>query len=246
LGRHVLVLHQTLRAQYVTATSRHAQQETALAGLAHLILWLGWLRSGECFGLRWCDFSVVEPRNGPVHDLPIGLGAVTLRLNPETKSDRSKTADVVIAYQTFSGYSIGSWFHWARRAWHVSLDTSTDFRYVFRRPDGVRWDSHYFRHTFLYPSLVQQSVAGDVFLKAFDDAPGNSIPEKFYSLHCYRRGARTHVSRAKAPIHGAKKASDVQVYEHARWRRKRANEKIDVVYRDWTLRDRIKLTLYFQ
>jgi hypothetical protein len=43
--------------------------------------------------------------------------------------------------------------------------------------------------------------------------------------------------------HRLKKATNDQVYEHARWRRKRAGEAIDKIYREWTIRDRIKITL---
>jgi hypothetical protein len=52
----------------------------------------------------------------------------------------------------------------------------------------------YFRRTYLYPALETQRLAGDPDLVAFDGGPGNSNPSTFWSLHCYRRAARTQVS----------------------------------------------------
>jgi hypothetical protein len=43
--------------------------------------------------------------------------------------------------------------------------------------------------------------------------------------------------------HRFRKASQDQVYEHARWRRRRSSEAIDKQYDDWTEADRIALTL---
>jgi hypothetical protein len=97
----------------------------------------------------------------------------------------------------------------------------------------------------LYPALRAQQQDGDPYLRPFTGGPGNSLEDKFWSLHCYRRGARTHVSRGGIYGHNRlKKATNDQVYEHARWRRKRSGESIDKIYLDWIIRDRIKLTLY--
>ena len=43
--------------------------------------------------------------------------------------------------------------------------------------------------------------------------------------------------------HRFRKASKDQVYEHARWRRKRTSEAIDKQYQAWPLRNRIMITL---
>ncbi len=78
--------------------------ELALAGLANLFLWLGWLRSSKTFGLHWHDLQTTEPADGPLDDLPVGCGVLHYRLLPETKSSRTKRADLAIAYATLSGY----------------------------------------------------------------------------------------------------------------------------------------------
>jgi hypothetical protein len=50
---------------------------------------------------------VIEPRDGPTKGLPVNIGAVTLTLLDETKSDPCQVADVVLAYMTLSGLSPG-------------------------------------------------------------------------------------------------------------------------------------------
>ncbi len=114
---------------------------------------------------------------------------------------------------------------------------------MFSHPDGTAWTSAYFRFRYLHPALEAQRET-DPLLRAFDGTPGNSIREKIWSLHCYRRGARSHVSRGGKKLARHRRATEAQVYEHGRWRRQRSGEKIDVMYREWLTRDRIKITLY--
>ena len=84
------------------------RREIALAGLATVLLWLGWLRRNEAFGLRWCDVNVTSPVYSALLDLPAGTGALQLRLKPETKSSRHRTADMWVAYTSASGLSPGT------------------------------------------------------------------------------------------------------------------------------------------
>jgi hypothetical protein len=247
LDRHVRYMDQVFDSRYRTATSPAARRLWSLVGLANLVFWLGWLRSSETFGLRWCDFQVVSPHDGPVHDLPYGLGALLLRLQPETKSNRLSTADVAIAFETRSGFQIGRWFHRAQRHGLGGLDGATNSSPAFTRDDGLPWTSAYFRQTFIYPLLHQQQQEGDAYLSPFDGSPGNSIADKFWSLHFYRRGANTHVSRGG--LHGGirfRRATSIQSYEHARWRRRRSSERIHLQYQQWPLLERLKLTLFCQ
>jgi hypothetical protein len=240
LDRHIRSLDQDLRLKYLASTNTAQKRLYARAGLANLNLWLGWLRSGELFDSRWTAFTVVEPGNGPSVDLPVNVGAILQNLGA-TKTDRSQAADVIMAYATLSGYELGWWFTELRNLVDPNAPLLADYRRLFGHDDGTPWTSRYFRETFLYPSLYAQRAAGDPFLLAFDGTPGNRIDEKFWSLHCYRRGARSHVSRSQGKF---RKATKTQVYEHARWRRRRSSEDIDIMYREWTLRDRIKITLY--
>jgi hypothetical protein len=244
--RHVRWMDNDLDARYCSARDPAAKRELALAGLANLSLWLGWLRSRETFDLEWSDVTVVRPEDAAMADLPPNCGMVAYDMQPETKSSRSVRVDVLMAYQTLSGFSLGKWIYRCQRASAIPLDWSNCKTKVFCHRDGRPWTSFYFRQTYLYPALRAQRAAGDAFLLAFDDTEGNRIEDKFWSLHCYRRGARTQVTRGgRATLRFRfRKATEAQVYEHGRWRRRRSGEKIDVIYRDWPVLDRIKITLY--
>jgi hypothetical protein len=122
LDRHVRFLDQSLTARYHAATLPALKRDLALAGLANCLFWCGWLRTSESFGTEWQDFQVVEPRDGPQVDLPVGCGIVGCRLQAETKSNRTSRPDCIMAYRTTSGYSLGTWFHRARRWSHVGQD----------------------------------------------------------------------------------------------------------------------------
>ena len=114
--------------------------------------------------------------------------------------------------------------------------TSTDPLFTFG--PNRHWTSQLFRTQVLYPALVAQQLQGDGFLQPFTD--DNSIPTTFWSLNLYRRGARTHAQRG-GPF---PKATDAQVYEHGRWRKRRSGQPIDVLYREWSIRDRVLITFY--
>ncbi len=153
LDCHVRELDQELNRSYLASTSNLERRELALAGLANLFLWLGWLRSSECWDLTWEDLMVIEPADSATVDLPTGCGMVSGRLAPETKSARSHRPDVPMAYKSLSGFHLGKWFHRARAAsglganWHLSTAR------VFTQTDGTPWTSKFFRGRFLYPSL---------------------------------------------------------------------------------------------
>jgi hypothetical protein len=195
LDRHIRSLEADLEDQYLSAKTSRARRRAALGGLATLLLWLGWLRPLETFTLCWKDFKVIEPVDGPTVDLPQGCGVVGLRLGPETKSSHTKSVDLSIAYQTLSGYCCGKWFHRARRSCGIGAGYQGCAATVFMHPLGAPWTSYFYRHKFLYPSLKRQRAAGDPMLAAFDGTPGNTLEAKFWSLHCFRRGARSQVSR---------------------------------------------------
>ena len=174
-------------------------------------------------------------------DLPPNIGVCFLDLGHGTKTSRGFHAKVIVAYESLSGLSLGRWIKLASRYCGVT-DMASDDRPVFTHPSGKPWTSKYFRRTFLYPALERQRQEGDAFLRAFDGTPGNTIPRKFWSLHCYQRGARTHST--KGGKSGTRQATKDQVYEHGRWCRRRSAEAIDKQYDEWTLEDRIRITLF--
>jgi hypothetical protein len=100
----------------------------ALAGFVNLTLWLGWLRSSETFGLHWRDLVITEP---------IGCGALSYTLLPETKSSRTECADLIVAYETLSGYQIGKWFHRARISSGINVPWFDNNAPMFCHPDHL-------------------------------------------------------------------------------------------------------------
>jgi hypothetical protein len=109
LDRQVRFLDQDLDRRFRQATCPMACCDLALAGLANLSLWLGWLCSAKTFGINWVDVETVEPRHGPLVDLPRGCGLVSYRMLPKPKSNRTSRPDVIMAYRTLSGYCLGTW-----------------------------------------------------------------------------------------------------------------------------------------
>jgi hypothetical protein len=79
--------------------------------------------------------------------------------------------------------------------------------------------------------------------KPNDGTPGNSIFEKFWSLHCRCWGARSHVFRGGKKLAGHRRAAEAQVHKHGWWRCQRSGEKIDVMRCKWLIRDHIKIAL---
>jgi hypothetical protein len=63
----------------------------------------------ETFSLQWIDVLYVDPQLGPTVGLPEDQGMVLLKLLAQIKSQQYMTADVVLAYLTASGFSIGKW-----------------------------------------------------------------------------------------------------------------------------------------
>jgi hypothetical protein len=177
--------------------------------------WLGWLRGGEIFGLE---------------------RMILLKLDPATKASQTRQADVVIAYLTWSGIPYGRWIRRLLRAMDdLGWTTGPLFRHV--GTESV-WDSSYYRYTFLYPVLRWLRDNGMISLRRFDDSPGMSVEEWFYSMGFLRRGGCSDVSRLRS--HTVRAATDDEVHEHGRWRH--ANRSMAQHYREWPLKDRVTIT----
>ena len=238
LGRHVASLDAWMDSECQRAGGP-ARRSWALAGLASCLLWLGWLRGGEAFNIIQSDLRYILPTNSAECDLPDGVGALIIYMG-EDKTHRSTSQELVIAYRCLTGLSVGKWF---QRVLSLGLWDPLATEPLFRHPNGTKWTSYYFRERFLYPGLDLLRQRGDPFLHRYDGtALERTLRYAFWSLHCYRRGARTHCQRSQ-PDRRHRKASKVQVYEHARWKLSGPPAEIDAVYRDWTLYDKIKITL---
>jgi hypothetical protein len=242
LHRHVAWIDGHLDASFCSATTMEARREFALAGLANCGAWMAWLRGGELFGLEWAGVRVIEPEMASAHDLPTGTGAVQWNLLPETKTNRTSVADVVMAYSSSAGLSVGKWLHRLRASMGLD-DFPTTPTPVFVHEDGRPWTSHYFRTHYLIPLLDIQRRQGDPFLAQYDGSkPGKSLADVFYSMHSYRRGARSHVAVKRAGC--IRKARPEEVNKHGRWRRVRSNLPMAILYLASSLRDRVAITRY--
>jgi hypothetical protein len=156
------------------------------------------------------------------------------KLTQQTKSSQAAHADVVIAYQTASGLSLGLWIDRLR----VNLPDNAlePSAFILANPSGVAWTSHYYRHAFLYPALAVCRALGDPFLQKFDGSPGNSISDRIWSFNTQRRSGRSEVSRKR--LWTLRAATNAEVVEHGRWRISRSTLDMPLAYLEWSIEDR--------
>lgn len=240
LARHVAWIDRHLDASYQSAKTQVQHQSCCRAALVNVIAWLAWLRAMEVFSLRWSDVEVIDPENGIAYEFPPNVGALLLRLLEATKSDRTRTADMIIAYTTFSGLSPSIWFHRLRYSLGINDWTFND-SFIFVHLDGSPWTSHFFRVTYLLPFLTEQQLEGDAYLVAFDGSPGNTLYDKFWSMHCYRSGGRSSVSTARPTC--KRPATPQEIAEHGHWRQSRRHMDMPTLYLQWTLADHLAITM---
>ena len=243
LDRQVRHLNDDLEKRFTSGTLlRSAKLEIARAATVNLVSWMGWLRATECFDMRWSDLALTLPGEGAIHGLPPEVGVIQMFLDPQTKTDRTKIADVIVAWTTGSGLSLGKWIKRIMDLLELNVqDLAFNDDFIFMQPGGSQWTSAFFRSTYLWPSLNEQRLAGDPHLRPYDGSPGNTLMEKFWSMHCYRRGGRTQVSKRRPFC--VRKATDAEVFEHGRWRRTRQSLTMDKAYLEWLICDRTAITL---
>jgi hypothetical protein len=190
----------------------------------------------ELFSLSWGDVEVTEPADGPTLGLPVGMGVILLRLLAETKSNRTRVADIVLSYLCASGLCLGTWMGRHRALWPgVSVGDP-----IIRGRSGRAWDSRYFRTVHVYPWLRAMRASGSHRdLEAFTEAPGNRLEDKFYSMGMYRRGGKSSAAKRRD---GTFRASELEVYEHGRWKHRIATESMAQRYNQFTLEDRVYIT----
>jgi hypothetical protein len=239
---HMAYLDSHLDQLYEAALDDDSRHELACAGTVNLLSYLGWLRSTETFSATSDSVTLIEPEDGPTRGLSPHLGAIEFRLLASTKSDPTVTADVIIAWASLSGLSLGKWMLRLRQ-----FASAVPGRLFSTRKHPI-WTSHHFRTNFAYPILELQRASGEPTLKAFSDQPGHRIMDKVYSMHSWRRAGRSRVSRK--PRHnepnpkGTRMATPTEVYEHGRWQVSVSSENMPRRYNQWDLMDRIGITLF--
>lgn len=196
LDRHVRHLDSELEEQYLSArTPPQARRKAALAGLATLVLWLGWLRFSETFDLYWQDFNVVEPSNGPTVDLPRGAAAGSAFasvLRPKAHEPRLLTCPLLIKRSLDTIAASGSIMCAKVVRWELTTNNKECATQVFFTHSS---DSHPMTLALLLtrisfpipeaPAVI--SGGGGAMMAAFDGSPGNTLEAKFWSLHCLHR-----------------------------------------------------------
>jgi hypothetical protein len=231
-------IEQFYRSLYLNATTSKARKDAARAEITLLSSYLGWLRSMETFGLHWEEVISTLPDDGPSLGLPPGYGVVMLKLLLQTKSSQFAQVDVVIAFTTASGLSLGWWIE--RLCEDLTPAELVSDALVLSHANGATWTSHYYRHKFLYPALYACRAAGDPFLKTMDDSPGNTIPERIWSFNTQRRSGRSEASRKRQWTLRA--ATNAEVVEHGRWRISRNTLDMPLAYLEWSIKDRACIT----
>jgi hypothetical protein len=242
---HIHMINDGLERQYATAlrnNERDISHDLACAGVINLAAYLGWERSSDIFMTAPEAMEVTAPNDGAARNLPPGIGAVEHTLLAETKSDPTLVADVVIAYTTLSGLSLGTWVG------RLKEFGPRNPKMLFSTKNIPIWTSRHFRENFAIPILDIHRRRGEPTLAMFSDVRGSRMIDKIYSIHSWRRAGRSKVSRA--PRHdeprpkGARKASPEEVYEHGRWEKKQDNETMPRRYNQWDLSDRICVTYF--
>ena len=119
--------------------------------------------------------ELVPPVKSAVYNLPPKVGSTLLTLLPSTKSSRIRMVDVVIAWQTASGLSIG---YWMSRLFVLLKQLKWDDPkcYLFRSNTNSPWTSIYFRSNHLHPLLHLQRLEGDTTIRHTNVTSSVDIP----------------------------------------------------------------------
>jgi hypothetical protein len=111
------------------------------------------------------------------------------------KSNQVATADVVMAYISASGISLGRWFNRLEALLPPSECLPTAF--IMAHCDGRAWTSHYYRYSHFYPVLGLMRSLGDPYLKKYDETKGKELIKAFHSFNTMRRSARSIASKKR-------------------------------------------------
>ena len=236
--KHVNYIDQQLELAWNSTLDPLALNEIAAAGAANVMLYSTWLRGGEHFSVCRSDVTMNDPTTGPRFGLPMGIGHIGTKLDPVTKSSPTAQADVVCAWTLHSGISPGKWLSRL-----LSFPSCSTEGYLFSTPQKKQWTSRHFREKYVWRFLEDMRSKGEPSLMMFTDEPGHRIRDKVWSCHSYRRCGESVVSKFRPGIN-ARKATKVEMNEHARWSKKnKGKEPMSIHYRQLDLEDRLMITL---
>jgi hypothetical protein len=96
------------------------------------------------------------------------FGLIELRLLKATKTMQTQSANMLHAYKSSSGLSLGFWLSTLSDDLGMApSDWSSSNTFLFVHENGRTWTSRFFRETFLIPSLHEQRENGDQYLRLF-------------------------------------------------------------------------------
>ena len=238
--RHIKYIDDRLEQQWNATSNPLLLHEIATAGAANLSLYTSWMRGGECFGIDREDVANYGPETGPRFGLPLGTGHIQFRLLPQTKSNPTQTADIVVARTCASGLSLGKWMDRL-----LAFPSYSAKGRLFSSPQKSEWNSRYFREKYAWRFLEDMRAEGEASLAAFTDEPGKRTRDKIWSCHSWRRCAESTVCKRRPGIN-LRAATNLEQHEHARWkwRNQAGKEPVAVHYRALELEERLALTLF--
>jgi hypothetical protein len=239
---HILWINRYYTRLYAAAPKDDIRIELCRAAITHATSYLGWLRACETFGLCWKDVTRIEPPDGPSVGLPCGIGVILAKLLAQTKSNQVATADVVMAFMSASGISLGQWLNRLE-----ALLPDCEYRpdaFIMAHRDGRPWTSHYYRYTHFYPVLSLMRSLGDVYLQKYDETKGRELIKAFHSFGTMRRSARSIASKKRPQTIRA--GNSAEVIEHGRWRINRSSLDMPTAYLEWPIADRLCITQFSQ
>ena len=148
----VAFLDKRLRHQFSSTTCPIMRRSIARAGLANLKAWFAWLRGTELFSIRWRDVELTPPGSGSRHDVPDPVGVIELRLLEATKTSRTQTADMALAYEASSGLSMGFWSTTLATELHLDPnDWPATVSFLFVHESGLARSSRFFPRNVPHP-----------------------------------------------------------------------------------------------
>jgi hypothetical protein len=239
---HILWINRYYTRLYEAAPKDDIRIELCCAAITHATSYLGWLRACETFGLCRKDVTRIEPPNGASVGLPCGIGVILAKLLTQTKSNQVAAADVVMAYTSASGISLGQWLNRLG-----ALLPDYEYRpdaFIMAHRDGHPWTSHYYRYTHFCPVLSLMRSLGDVYLQKYDETKGCELIKAFHSFGTMRRSAWSIASKKRPQT--IRMAAPAEVIEHGRWRLNRSSLDMPTAYLEWPIADRVCITQFAQ
>ena len=112
--------------------------EIAWSATINLISWMGWLRATECFDVQWSNLVLTIPCEGTIYGLPPKVGVIQMFLDPQTKTDRTKIANIIVAWTAGLGLSLGKWIKQFMDLVELNVQDLAFYNdFIFMRPGGL-------------------------------------------------------------------------------------------------------------